>query len=787
MESKKIEFFNKLSFTTLLATIFISLFFFIPFTPITLDAGKGFLVSIGVTISLFFWLIARLGEGKFNFPKDRLLLFGALIPIAFLVSAVFSSSFYNSLFGAGFEIGTFGSMLILYIILFLSVVHFQTEKRFWQFLGMIFIGAIILAIFELLNIFVGLGNLFPNFFQGVTSGNLIGSWNNFISFFGLIVLLVVFTLEFLKLKKLFLWFLYSLLVVSIFFLIIINVPLVWLMIAIFSAIIFVYSISIQHAGVKIIHGVEDKKRFPFVSLVIVLISLIFLIGNTMIGDFVTKYISVSNLDIRPSIVTTSQVAWQSIKTDPLFGSGPNTFATSWALFQPEEINETIFWNTDFSNSFSFLTTILVTTGLVGFISLIVFIVILLIKGVLSLKVALDNPLSNYFIMTTLMIAVYSWILIIVYNPNIILMMMAFVSSGMLVGVLVYKNIIPIREISFLNNPRNSFFAILCLMILMVMTLSLTYVYFEKFVSIFYYSKSLNREMNIESLSKSEVMILNAIKLNKNNIYYRNLSQLYLDQIRFVLADKNASEDDLKSSLQQLVSLAEENAINAVNQNKKLYLNHLNLGNVYSSLSSLGIEGSYEKSIESFNKAKELAPNNPSIVLARASLEFLNENNEEAKQFINEALLLKTNYTDAFFLLAEIEAKEGNVSGAIKQAENAAQKSPNDSSIFFRLGMLRYSNNDYSGSISAFERAVILDPNNLNARYFLGQSYQKVNRKEDALVQYNILSTVLPDSQEIKDAISSISSRNSQAEIIKDNNESESTNQKDTKDNTNKNQ
>jgi tetratricopeptide (TPR) repeat protein len=150
-------------------------------------------------------------------------------------------------------------------------------------------------------------------------------------------------------------------------------------------------------------------------------------------------------------------------------------------------------------------------------------------------------------------------------------------------------------------------------------------------------------------------------------------------------------------------------------------------------------------------------------------------------------LLKTNYTDAFFLLAEIEAKEGNVSGAIKQAENAAQKSPNDSSIFFRLGMLRYSNNDYSGSISAFERAVILDPNNLNARYFLGQSYQKLNRKEEALVQYNILSNVLPDSQEVKDAINSISSRNSSVEIIKEDIENEGTNLGDIKDNTNKNQ
>ena len=92
MESKKVEFFNKLSFTILLSTIFLSLFFFIPFVPVSLDASKGFLLSIGVTLALFFWLIARLGEGKFVVPKDRLILFAGAIPLVFFASSLFSSS-----------------------------------------------------------------------------------------------------------------------------------------------------------------------------------------------------------------------------------------------------------------------------------------------------------------------------------------------------------------------------------------------------------------------------------------------------------------------------------------------------------------------------------------------------------------------------------------------------------------------------------------------------------------------------------------------------------------------
>lgn len=751
MESKKVEFFNKLSFVTLLFTLFVSLFFFIPFTPVTLDASKGFLLSVGVTLSLFFWLISRLGDGKFVVPKDKLILFAMAIPLVFLISSFFSSSLYVSLFGSGFEIGTFGSMLVLFILFFLCSVHFQTEKRLWYFVGALFAGGLILVVFEVLSVFIGFGS----FLQGVSSGNLVGSWNNFALLLGLIVLLATFTLELIKTKKLFKVSQYVVLVLGLIFLIIINVPLVWLLVGLFSVIIFVYSISIQHTGVKVIQGENSKKKFPFISLVIIFLAFIFLVGSNLINGVIANYVSLNNPDIRPSITTTAQIAYRSFRHDPLFGTGPNTFVIDWALWQPKEIAQTVFWNVDFTNGYSLLSTFAVTSGLLGLIALLLFLITYVARSIQSIRIALQNTISNYFIMTTLMVSIYSWVTVILYNPNIIMLMLAFASSGMLIGILVYQKAVPVKNFSFLSDPRNSFFSILGLLILMVAAASLTYIYVEKFTSIIYFSKGLNSGSTMETLTKSEGNFLKAISLDKNDVYYRSLSQVYLNEIGVLVNDKTTSPEVLKSSLQQLVNNAQQSASLAVSQNPKQYLNYVNLGDIYSALVPLSVTNSYESAIAAYNKASTLAPNNPSIILAKASVEFVNKNNDQARVYIKQALDLKADYIDAIFLLVQIETNEGNLPEAIKQAEYAGTMAPNDPTVFFRLGLLRYNNSDYTGAVGAFEKAVILDNSYLNARYYLGESYKKVGRTADALTQFNILAKVLPDNQDIKDAISGI--------------------------------
>ncbi len=758
MEKKTISFINKLSFVSLFATVFISIFFFLPYSSMSLFAAKGFFFSIGITISLCFWLVARLGEGVFHIPRDRSVLFGLAIPLIFLISSFFSVSKNLSFFGSGFEVGTFSSMLIMFLVFFLSATYFQTERRLWYFQISLFASAAVLVLFEIILI---LGNLikpgiFGNFLRSVSYGNLFGTWTDFAIFFGLIALLCVYTIDLLKSKGIFKFLQYFLLVSSFVFLAIINISFVWILIGIFSVVLLVYSISFQQAGVAIFHGGENKKKFPFVAMISILICFVFIVGGTNISSFTNKYIPIPNIDIRPNISSTSHVAYKAFLYNPVLGTGPNTFIIDWAKWRPMDIYLTPFWNNDFSFGFGFLPTLLSTVGVLGAVAFLIFILSILYRGFKFMKVSYKDSLNNYFLLSLLLTVIYSWIICIIYTPNVTMLMIAFLSSGVLIGMLVYNKSIPVIKFSFLDDPRHSFFSILLLMILIIGTIFLTYTYAKKFVSVMYFAQSVNVENSAEGLDKAVIMQNNAFVLDNKDTYLRSLSQIYLSQIGFILNNKEISADRIKTSVQQLVSQSEYSAKLAVTNDKKQYLNHLNLGNLYASLSQLKIEKSYENSVDAYNKALVLSPNNPNIILSLARLEFSNSNTDKAIEFINQALQIKPNYADALILKAQIFVNQNNIKGAIEQIDTAIYYFPSESNLYFQSGQLRYADGSYSEAVVAFENAVFLNRNNSNARFMLGKAYQKTNSNGKALEQFKILEDIEPENADVKEAIRSIS-------------------------------
>lgn len=745
MENNKQNIFNKISFYTLITTFFLSIFFFIPYISIPIDAAKGFLISIGVIISTICWLIGRLIDGKFSIPKDRIIIIAALVPLVFLVSSFFSSSLSQSIFGHGFEVGTFSSTLILFLVLLLSSVFFQNNRNIKLFFRLFIIGTLVLGVFQLTQLFFGIDKFAPGLFLGVTGGNLLGSWSNFALMFGGVIILILTILEFIPHNKIQRILLSAFAVLALFLLTIVNIYIVWVLVGIFSLIIFVYSISVNRTPERTL------KNFPYLSFFIVLISLLFIVNNATASSIVASLFGTINPEIYPSFTGTMNMVLPALKHNPFLGTGPNTFLMDWSLWKPALVTQSMFWNVDFQSGFATIPSYIITTGVLGIVSWVLLFVIFIMRSIQSLPLILKKSENIQYVILPMILAVFFWISAFTTNPNFVELVIMFAATGIFIGSLTGMNLIPVNNKSFLTDPRISFFSILSIVLLMIISISTCYVYVEKFSSIVYISTSSPKDLTTAELTKSEAKILRAISLDKNDIYYTNLSQIYLLEVQALMADKSLSTDTAKNTIQDRISNIEAAVSNSIKLNPKLYLNWKNAGDIYSTLFTYGIKGTYDNSDSAYVEALKLAPGNPGILLARAQLEVANKDTAKANTYIEEALKYKKDYTDAVFLRAQIKYDAGNVSGAITDAELAATMAPNDSSVYFRLGELKYNNGDTNGAISALEMAVRLNQNYHNARYLLAVAYKKAGRDDDSHKQFEILHNLFPENTEITDA------------------------------------
>jgi tetratricopeptide (TPR) repeat protein len=231
------------------------------------------------------------------------------------------------------------------------------------------------------------------------------------------------------------------------------------------------------------------------------------------------------------------------------------------------------------------------------------------------------------------------------------------------------------------------------------------------------------------------------------------------RINSLLAVQEPSESE-----QQQFQNAFINGVNAGQQATVLDPSEPNnwgtLGNLYSILVSINIEGSYERSKEALTRARDLDPKNPLRYLALAQLEARAGNVDEARSAAAEAIRLKPNYSDAFFFLSQLDITTGNVQGAIESTRAMINLEPQNPARHYQLGVLLSADNDIEGAVTAFERAVALNPDYANARYFLALGYDALGRSQDARVQLERVLALNPGNRDVIDLIATIDTRGS---------------------------
>ncbi len=558
--------------------------------------------------------------------------------------------------------------------MFASSVVFKNSKDAKNVLLGIIISSTIVLIFQSLRLFMpealSLGVL------GGKTDNLVGFWNSFGLFVGFFVLLLLFVLEFFLTSKLVKFILGILLALSLLLVAAVNFLIIWELLGIIALIIFVYKLSFPPGIKQKEEGqtkgqTKGKAPFPIFSFVVVMASVLFFMAGNFIGGYIQNRLGLSNVEVSPSFSATMSVTKDALKKDPILGFGPNRFGEIWSMYKPKAINQTQFWDVPFNSGSGLLPTFASTTGGLGILAWLAFFVLFIMAGFKILFASINSG-KNREVVIFFVASLYLFISSFFYSTGAVIFLLAFAFGGIFIGVSAANRNQEI-SISFLDDPRKSFFSILLLMLIMIFTAGVTFKYLERFASVSYFREALRAT----TLPAAESSIKKALSLYANDLYLRTYAQVYLVKLNEIVGKGSSSSDkakdkaDIEASFGQAVS----GAMLATTHNPANYLNFEMLGSIYGAAVSFGDSGAYDKAIETYKIAGTLNPLNPRIKLAMARVSFAGGKDKEAKNYANEALSLKEDYIDALVILSQIVKNEGNNEAALTYAERAFSLAP----------------------------------------------------------------------------------------------------------------
>ena len=562
----------------------------------------------------------------------------------------------------------------------MSSVVFKNPKR----AKILLLGAILSSFFVL--IFQAFHLFMPTFLSlGILAGkteNILGSWNAlglFAGFSGLMFLLVI---EFFPISKIEKLLLEIFILLSVLLIVAVNFQLVWVLLGVSSLIIFVYKMSIAFQRNEENEEGREKKSFPIISFVVVMISLLFFISGPLVGGIISNRLQISNAEVNPSLRATVSITQAVLVKNPLFGIGPNKFGEAWSMYKPAVINNTQFWDVSFNSGSGLLPTLVATTGSLGILAWLVFLVLFLVVGARSVFSSIKNG-TNWEMLAFFVLSLYLFVASFFYFTGSVIFLISLAFTGVFIGLTV-SNANKEISISFLDNRQKSFFSILLLILTMIFSVAFLFKYLERFTSVSYFGKALSAT----TVPKAEDYINKALSLYSNDLYLRTYSQIYLIKLNEMAKKGETLSEVEKADLQTSFNQAVNSAKMAANYDPLNYLNFQLLGSTYQSLGSLGVKDAYSQAVLAYQNASNLNPLNPGLKLAMAGVSFVDGKVKEAKDYANSALSLKQDYVDALIFLAQVAQSENNNSAALSYAQAALSLVPNDANLIKYVDSLK---------------------------------------------------------------------------------------------------
>lgn len=738
----------------------------IPVATVPFLYTKVTVLALGVLATLILFILARLTRGNAITPPLPLL--GALwiVPAAYLLSSLFSGAgIMNSFFGIELESDTFGFMLLLSVFATLTALAFRRTGSYRLFFGAAaIVSAVAIAIQVLI---VAAAQFAPNFIAPTT--NLIGSFLDLGMFLGLGVSIALLALRLLTLSQRTRIMLFVGGAVALFLIALVNSTLIWTMVALAALALFIEAIMRHRTsgdqadldGVALLLADDNDEptqssRSLAAPLATLAIALFFLIGGGTIGNALATGLGVEIIDVRPSWQSTFDVGSHTYASSPLFGSGPGTFDTQWVKFRDRSLNDTLFWNVDFTTGIGSIPTSFVTTGLVGALAWVAFMFLFLFIGLRALLTRLpQDPFVRFVSAASFTGALYVLALAVFTVPGPMVLLAGFLLIGIFISSLRYGTNARELGIIFARSPRVGFIIVFALTLLLLASILAAYVVVERYLAGVAYAES-SYALSQGNLEGAVTSVNRSILFSPSDRAYQLLSAAGIARMNQVATDTELSQADAQSQFQAALSGSIEAALAATQLGPNNYQNWAMLGNVYQTVVPLKIEGAYDNAKAAYDQAIALNPTNPALPYVVAQLEIANEDPAAASEALMQAINLKRDYTQAIFLLSQLEVQQGRAREALEAAEAAAYFAPNDPTILFQVGILRSANGNNPGAIQALARSVELNPQYANARFFLGVMYAITGQYPEAAAQLEQVASLSPENaQAVADDLAAV--------------------------------
>ncbi len=732
---------------------------FLPIVFLPPDYIKVIFTILGIFLAIIFFSLSILRSGSLRIPVPNAMLGLWVVAIIACVSAIFSGDMQDSFLGDAFEVHTAVFLVLVALVGSITSLIRQSKNSIMRLYVLLTASAAVLALFHVSRLFFGPDFLTLGIFTDTVSTS-VGSWNDLGLFFGLSILLSLVALEQLPLTK---WgkIVFAIgIVLSLLMLMVVNFSAIWFVLALVSLVMLMYSlIKDRFTGQSL--SPEGKSSSSLQSILLSLgvfaVSLTFIVAGGPLSNVISSATGISYVEVRPSISATIDIARNVYSENAFFGIGPNKFIDAWRLYKDPSINQTIFWDTDFRGGSGYIPTLFVTTGIFGALSWLLFFGLLLWSGFKMLFKTTHADRSWYFIGSSSFIAaVYLWGMSLFYVPGAIILILAALFSSIMFAA--YSELVPTKmlSLSVLQNKRTAIILVGIVMMVVVASASILYFVGRHYSATYTFGNAVTNVKPGVNLKQVEQTVAAAYEIFPNDKFAQQIVRYQLAKMNSLLALPEPSEEQ-QIEFQNAMITGLNASQKAIADDPTDAVNWSLSATIYSLLVLTGATDVMDRAEEAIANARLYSPSNPSYALLEAQLYLRAGDVAKARTSTLTSINLKPNYTDALYLLTELDISEGKVEDAIATTRLIISIEPNNPARYYQLGILESTRGNIDPAIVAFERAVQLDARYANARYLLALAYAQTGKVDAAVEQLNVVLELNPGNQQVVALIENLKS------------------------------